>query len=657
MSPVDLSPVQIPQNPNFLGAVNSKALAKGNSNNDSNSSFQAVLDGQGGSGDGGPAAVRGITRTSKDGATGVSKGTAKVDRSSSEMDARGDSVGAGVEFAGSNGLKQGASSADDNLGNEGVRDSVEVGAGSASSASDLSPKDAALDAAAFAAAAMLAQAQSPAEDIAAFDEGQGSIAASGEVGKSGEVDASALRLFQSAGRLGVALDESILGSSIGSLGSAVVNASVQGPVLGQQGELSGVSGFSLGESELGAAAKLTGSQIGTQVPLAVASGSSTQNGKAGESPANQSKAVPLARQLNNLGSNGVVNAISGLGDLAGAEAVILQSGKEPVAPVGFQPSQLADESVAPLSDSTESPLNWVPNSGSSESGQGKAKPQLGADTSSSDQGGQGGNSGGQKDSQKGALSTPLSTGAKGLVGLGAGVRRSQAMDQAQVTAPRGETLGRSSERLPVRLDVGADLLPADSEKSELPGLSSTDLPATPGHLPTGVSSSLGEAGASQKPVVGSPRLVHSNVEVWKTISDAVERVRSENPSHLAMELRLRDGSAVGIELRMGASGIEASFKSESQSLLKALETQWSAFLDRQPSDLKVASTVFEGRAGLNFSSDGGGDATERREAFEDSAAAASLSSPSKFSEVELPSEEILAPLPAKSSSGLLNLYA
>jgi hypothetical protein len=162
---------------------------------------------------------------------------------------------------------------------------------------------------------------------------------------------------------------------------------------------------------------------------------------------------------------------------------------------------------------------------------------------------------------------------------------------------------------------------------------------------------------SSKPVVEAARQANSNLELWKTISDAVQRVRSENPSHLAMEVRLRDGSSIGLELRMGAAGLEASFKAESHGLLKALESHWTAFIERQPSDLKVASTVFEGRSGLDFSSGGGGDAAEKREAFEDSAAAAALSTPQNFSSVELPSEESLPKLTPIISNGRLNLYA
>jgi len=157
-----------------------------------------------------------------------------------------------------------------------------------------------------------------------------------------------------------------------------------------------------------------------------------------------------------------------------------------------------------------------------------------------------------------------------------------------------------------------------------------------------------------KPVVEGPRQVHNSVELWKAIGDAVQRVRSENPRHLAVELRMGDGSTVGLELRMGAAGVEAAFKSDSHGLLKALESQWAAFTERSASEpIKVTSTVFEGRTGLDYSG-GGGDAQEKREAFEDSAAAAALAWQTENFSVELPAETTTN---SASPKGLLNIYA
>jgi hypothetical protein len=157
-----------------------------------------------------------------------------------------------------------------------------------------------------------------------------------------------------------------------------------------------------------------------------------------------------------------------------------------------------------------------------------------------------------------------------------------------------------------------------------------------------------------KPVIEGPHQIHSNVEFWKVISDAVQRVRSENPRHLAVELRLGDGSSVGLELRMGATGLEASFKSESHGLLKALESQWSSFVERTSSEpVKVASSSFEGRTGADINS-GGGDARERREALEDSSSAGALSSFKEQVSVKLPSESELEATPLL---GRLNIYA
>jgi hypothetical protein len=125
-------------------------------------------------------------------------------------------------------------------------------------------------------------------------------------------------------------------------------------------------------------------------------------------------------------------------------------------------------------------------------------------------------------------------------------------------------------------------------------------------------------------------------------------------------MRLKDGTAVGVELQMTEHGLQAAFKSESNDLLRSLESQWKVFVDRNVGDLKVASSVFEGRSGLDLSNPNNrSDARERREAFEDSAAAASLLGQEGGEDVsdglvKLPDAGELPPL---RLIGRLNIYA
>jgi hypothetical protein len=120
--------------------------------------------------------------------------------------------------------------------------------------------------------------------------------------------------------------------------------------------------------------------------------------------------------------------------------------------------------------------------------------------------------------------------------------------------------------------------------------------------------------------------VHVNrADVWDAVRESILKVVSENPSHISVELRLDDGSTVGVELRMGASGLQASFRSESNALLRSLESRWNGFLSGEQADLKVASAVFEGRSSFGSFSDSGRNGRELRQQMEDSADAASLS--------------------------------
>lgn len=129
---------------------------------------------------------------------------------------------------------------------------------------------------------------------------------------------------------------------------------------------------------------------------------------------------------------------------------------------------------------------------------------------------------------------------------------------------------------------------------------------------------------AMKPTVLPPVSVKGN-EVWKVVSDALQRARSENPSHLAVEVRMEDGSTLGLEVRISSTGLQASFRSESQTLLKTLEAQWAGFVAKEPSDSKVASATFESHAGLGNFGDSSANGGERRRQMEDASTSASLS--------------------------------
>jgi hypothetical protein len=144
----------------------------------------------------------------------------------------------------------------------------------------------------------------------------------------------------------------------------------------------------------------------------------------------------------------------------------------------------------------------------------------------------------------------------------------------------------------------------------------------------GLQSSVTHGASESRPAVLPSAQVRTPGEAWRVIQDAIQRARSENPSHLAVEVRLEDGSSMGVELRLSSSGLQASFRSESQFLLKAIETNWNSFLSKESGDLKVASAVFEGRGGFGDLSNGGSNSGstsgERRQQFEDNAASATL---------------------------------
>ncbi len=161
-----------------------------------------------------------------------------------------------------------------------------------------------------------------------------------------------------------------------------------------------------------------------------------------------------------------------------------------------------------------------------------------------------------------------------------------------------------------------------SSEAASPAVDATEI-GTPSALPSVAAPQVFEA--DSKPKVLPPVHVKAG-EVWRTVHDAVQRARSENPNHLAVEVRLEDGSSLGVELRMGSAGLQASFRSESQTLLKSIENQWNGFVTKESSNLKVVSAAFEGRSdfGSGGFSDGSTSGGERRQQMENAAASASL---------------------------------
>ena len=85
-----------------------------------------------------------------------------------------------------------------------------------------------------------------------------------------------------------------------------------------------------------------------------------------------------------------------------------------------------------------------------------------------------------------------------------------------------------------------------------------------------------------------------------------------------------DGSTLGVELRMSSTGLQASFRSESQTLLRSIESQWTAFVSKETADARVTSAVFESRSSFGGSTDSGTGGGERRQQMEDALSASSL---------------------------------
>ena len=192
-----------------------------------------------------------------------------------------------------------------------------------------------------------------------------------------------------------------------------------------------------------------------------------------------------------------------------------------------------------------------------------------------------------------------------------------AIVQENVTGTQGaeSSLGMNELAPEHDLDAALQVTSRDGADAGAPNL-------VAGNLASGVTFNQGTEQSTAK--VQAP--VHVNrTEVWDAVRESILKVVSENPSHISVELRLDDGSSVGVELRMGASGLQASFRSESNALLRSLESRWNGFLSSEQADLKVASAVFEGRSSLGNFSDSGRNGRELRQQMEDSADTASLS--------------------------------
>lgn len=531
---------------------------------------------------------------------------------------------------------------------ESRRASSDRGVDELDSSAGLSPEDAALDAAAFAAAALLAKNAATQEGAA-----EGVDSAAGQADQPVDVvsDQVSLRVFQAAGRFG--LTTGLLAEAQGTQDEKQVPVAEQSPETltnAASKALASLQGQNVNSTADGQEAGSSDASNKGRTVAAPSAGLSATQASVGElsqklrEVATKPNAVADALAAYTKGtevlSDKAVRTFSEL-DPSGTESV--QSVSEGVATPAATPDGQASDALTPEG-----------NVGA-QSATVKSNAQ-GQDASAF------GNASQEKQSGDSAQRNPSSKTALSAAAVSVTV-------SSKVTVPV-ESTPSSASALSAQKENAAARGKGASEVSAVPSSEVQSSALHESHLSDGktvgaesgaVSQSAtqmhGTAEASQKPVQEGVRHVQNNVELWRTVNDAVQRVRSENPSHLAMELRLRDGTAISLELRMGAAGIEASFKADSQGLLKALETQWSAFLERQPSDVRVASTVFEGRTGPDLSGNGG-NSGERREMFEDSAASASLASSSDSFSLELPSEEALSsssiPL---SVPARLNLYA
>jgi hypothetical protein len=237
-----------------------------------------------------------------------------------------------------------------------------------------------------------------------------------------------------------------------------------------------------------------------------------------------------------------------------------------------------------------------------------------------------------KDSQSGAFVAPQ---AEEGGGLSAGRERDLRINDSRVLAasPKADdkvgTLGAEESGVhraveptflrPTDVSTGIEIPLEDAASASLTG---SAVPLSfgsqhPGTAPTAVQE------ASMRPTVLPPVQTRFS-DVFNVVQRALERARSENPSHLAVEVTLEDGSSFGLEVRMNSAGLQASFRSESQSLLKALETGWSGFVSRDAADYKVASAAFQGRSGSGDFAENKSGGGERHEQFQDNSAAALL---------------------------------
>lgn len=545
--------------------------------------------------------------------------------------------------------EKGAAKSEQGTKDASAQQTVETKSAGPDNDAGLDPADAELEAAAYAAAALLAQAAAAQVQQAAPEAEVDSTAAPAPEPAPSTLLQVNLREMQTAFR--PALDSK--GQETVSAGTAgIVNPDANaGPA-----DSSPAAG---GKSVLSALpVATTEAKIAdpSAAPKSLASGVLGSSQKTDPLAAKLSAAVALNPNLN---QNKVAEAISAYStvqapvasvgtilDVVVPAAESLQAAAEQVAMLGQQgaaDASLEDTAVQPDSSASQAsdlqvdvPLAQVPNDESKDDSGSSAPYDSAADSRQGKQG------------QKLPVASSESASAA-----------NPNVSPVKVEARPEES---SSSKMSSRSSSSASS--EDDTAASKVSAAGSDKPHVSHDAGASVASVAGAATSAQaevpsKPVIEGPHHVHDNVALWKTVADAVQRVRSENPSHLAVDLRLADGHSISLELRMGQAGLQASFKSESQSLLKALETQWTAFVDRTSAEpVKVVSTVFESRTGPDWSSGGGGDANEKRQAFEDSSAAAALAAENLNFSLELPKDLQIDPTPKLAAAlGRINLYA
>lgn len=159
---------------------------------------------------------------------------------------------------------------------------------------------------------------------------------------------------------------------------------------------------------------------------------------------------------------------------------------------------------------------------------------------------------------------------------------------ATQTAENGEeSLASNRQETSLSFDVAPSYRPSSNGAPNLPAFGSVGAGTQAGSAAQG-----GEAEAAK-----APSRAEAVNAIFQQITDAIQRMRTNNRTNVEMQVQLNDGQQLVVRLNFANGEVRATFRTDSAELRQALESNWGQFASQSAEKgIRVAGAEFQGQS-------------------------------------------------------------